>query len=145
MREILFRGKRPDTGEWVEGYYAVRAILVGTIEEEVYPVIEQFNGPIHEVVPDSVGQYTGLTDKNGAKIFEGDIIKTKKFGKIIGHTNVNDFDVFVVTYENQMFRLLRKNRGFNLIDDGYSKFEVIGNICDNPELLNDTRTKNSVG
>ncbi len=129
MRQILFRGKRADTGEWVEGYYALRAILLGTIEEEVYPVIEQFNGPVHEVVPGTVGQYTGLTDKKGTKIFEGDLVYA-------GASRTP----LLIEFTSYSWECTNKNLGrffLHRLEDNSAKYEVVGNIHDSPELLED--------
>ncbi len=138
--EILFRGKRVDNGEWEQGAFEPDALEMLRGVEGMDGFIKRYNPEIRktetfEVVRETVGLYTGLKDRNGTKIFEGDIVKSKKYGKIVGHSNVNDYDVFAVTYEPCMFRLINKTRGFNLADDGYSKFEVIGNIHDNPDLL----------
>lgn len=129
MREILFRGKRTDSGEWVYGFYFRE---LGNFIKEIPSCVSTSSHLVHAA---TIGQYTGIKDQKGVKIFEGDIVKTKKYGKIIGHANVNYFDIFVVKYTPCTFRLENKNRGFNLVDDGYSKIEVIGNIHDNPELL----------
>ena len=135
MREILFRGKRTDNGEWFEGFYTcvadVHYILSGIFDSLTNGII---NTRGYKVVPETVSQFTGLYDKNSNKIFEGDIIRTKKYGKVTGHVNVNDYDTFQVVYEPAVFRLVKPTRGFNLVGQSID-WEVIGNIYDNPELL----------
>ncbi|MDD6564273.1 MAG: YopX family protein [Clostridiales bacterium] len=136
MREILFRGKREEDGGWIYGLYSDDYVY----DTDFPCIVPLRSGAIYDswaVIRDTVGQYTGLTDKNGKKIFEGDIVKTKKYGKIIGHSNVRDFDIFVVIYEPAMFRLENTHRAFNLVGKCGKgiDYEVIGNIYDNPELL----------
>lgn len=130
----LWRGKHfVPPYEWVEGLLTYRDF--DPVQSAAEITVESGSGVNYSVNPETLGECTGLTDKNGKLIFEGDIVKTKKYGKVVGHSNVNDYDIFVVKYEPAMFRLKNHNRGFNLVDDGYSKLEVIGNIHDNPELL----------
>lgn len=116
MREIIFRGKSGT--EWVygdlwrlhEGRVAIRR------NDKVLP---------YEVIPETVGQYTGLMDKNGGMIFEGDICKHRS--NYSGNAVIS-----VVTYTDGHFLALTdEHSGFELSE----KLEVIGNIHDNPELL----------
>lgn len=122
MREILFRGKRVDKGEWTEGYLFKqwnRTFLLWGMTGDIPNMTE--------VISETVGQYTGLTDKNGEKIFEGDIIR--------GYWNA----VFVVYYDEEYCQFRGKvHEGLHRALDycGFmNKIEVIGNIYDNPELL----------
>lgn len=124
MREILFKGKRTDNGEWVKGFYLE---LPG-----VEAVILSANG-YAKVIPETVGQYTGLPDKNGKKIFEGDIVEfTNKYTHKKGRAQIV-FEAFKWKYSgcyyggNPMVWLC--------IDDKSIEYEVIGNIHDDPELL----------
>lgn len=138
MREVLFRAKGKDDGKWVYGWYCRYPFGKWPLKDAIIPSEEAENGYHHfvEVDPSTVGQYTGLTDKNGKRIFEGDIIRTKKYGKSIGRSNVNGFDIFSVIYSPAVFRIERESppRGFNLAGNG-ADYEIIGNIHDNPELL----------
>ena len=126
MREILFRAKRhKDYGEgWVYGVpfvdYAGDCIMKDNATERV-------------VDPDTVGQYTGLTDKNGTKIFEGDVVhmNSRKFG-LSGHG--------LVVYRNGSFAIddRKRNRLYPFMQNGQYNavdYRVYGNVHDNPELL----------
>ena len=126
-REILFRGKRIDNGEWVEGYF-VNLWLMHYQKHQ--PIITDNNAVSYDVDPSTVGQYTGLTDKNGKKIFEGDIVKTDKFSE--------PNKQYIIKYDLQFGAFIgqdRYNLYFVTFDGDSDEFEVIGNIHDNPELL----------
>ena len=123
MREILFRGKRADNGEWVEGYLYIT--YNGVHEISVYNEHVNIERWTHEVAPSTVGQYTGLKDKNGKKIFEGD---TVWFG--------DEKERGVVYFDNSCSRFAVRFGTFDAaFDHLYSnELEIIGNVHDNPEL-----------
>ena len=129
MREILFRGKARDNGEWVYGdlIHEYRGRAKGIYQ----------NGPeiVYPLFPETEGQYTGLTDRNGTKIFEGDIIK---FGKSLGAVNYDEGCFCVKRVEHYSKRLA--NPAIDIVMNNYpNETEVIGNIHDNPELLEATK------
>lgn len=124
MREILFKGKRLDNGEWVEGYlYRLHDSL------NPFIMLKNRHGEAYEVDPSTVCQYTGLTDKNGKKIFEGDIIKTTKYGLDDGKGhNSAGTDTFTVVFADGGYCLYNKWRRFNLRPD--VDIEICGSIHD---------------
>ena len=126
-REILFRGKRIDNGEWVEGNYcAAEYITSDGIEHLIIEVPR--NGCSAKINPETVGQYTGLTDKNDKKIFEGDIMAFTAY----------EFDyVGTVEFADGSFSIMCEHTS-PFLDQAVSKHGayIIGNIHDNPELLN---------
>lgn len=139
MREILFRGKRVDNGEWVEGYYCgkVNKTFFSPAEDSAQIIDKDLYW--HEVIPETVGQYTGLTDKNGKKIFEGDIVRATCTYNT-GHGVRKETNSYAVKYhENYCYFYLARRRNNLLFDGNWSyfvdDFEVIGNIHDNPEFL----------
>ena len=161
MREILFKGKRKDNGEWIEGF------LFQTQEHTYIAYAEQFDDDLFlapknifiEVIPETVGQYTGLTDKNSKKIFRGDIVQYQnfmefdiqsvvKFGEYKQDGSSGEYGAkiclgFYVEVNNftcpdwcdnqlEYFREYWKTENLLQVNDSC---EVIGNIHDNPELL----------
>ena len=143
MREILFRGKRTNNGKWICGHLLEQNIpdyhsyiVASFIAEQDNRHTEIIEFDIYEVIPETIGQYTGLTDKNGKKIFEGDICRFKRFNDI--HVGEIVFNVttasFVMRYQSIVGAYGEKATQKMLLsvcDD----IEVIGNIHDNPELL----------
>ena len=164
-REILFRGKRLQGGHWVEGYFfksdinyrertSGKASLIFTPDCDTFIMIPEAHNSVM-VQGDTVGQFTGLTDKNGRKIFEGDIVKYTfdspddptatenglkvRFGRIFWSEwrasfavtgGQNGSDVL-----NQDVAVYVRGRGVYQYVRGANTVEVIGNIHDNPELL----------
>lgn len=139
MREILFRGKRKDNGEWFEGFYCKsgeKAYIIYDNEIAIGYV------SMKEVIPETVGQYTGLCDKTGKKIFEGDIVESR------ASEVKEDWKIWQVGFEDGCFvfdsvrKSIKSRRKFkheqNMLCVDEIKFyglEVIGNIHDNPDLM----------
>jgi uncharacterized phage protein (TIGR01671 family) len=147
MRDILFRGKRVDNGKWVEGYYtelpcgSLGATIFSNDDELVCEdtksyIIKVFtkqhtnysnSNPLqviecekHEVIPETVGQFTGLCDKNGRKIFEGDIVESP-----------NGTQGFIEWQNAECAFLVDIGDDWQTMDD--CPYEVIGNKYDNKE------------
>ena len=121
MREILFRGKKIDGGEWIKGFYAEN----GHGSSNIQPKCKFFG---YLVKPETVGQYTGLLDKNGNKIFEGDILESDSERFVVDWDD--EFSGFYLTDVNPSHQGVAMFA--NVADDGY----IIGNVHDNPEMLN---------
>jgi len=134
QRQIKFRGKRVDTEQWVYGDLVHNAfdgtssvMEVGIVPNNYYP---------YGVIPETVGQYTGLNDKNGNEIFEGDIIKSG-LGEIFFDVK---FAQFRIRWHEKTWEYIRGNNqsyqnGEALFFNHEISFEIIGNIHDNPSLI----------
>ena len=124
MREILFRGKRIDNENWETG--SLVFLRKGTSEEKAF-IADKMTAYHTPVVSDSIGQYTGLTDKNGKKVFEHDLVKA--------YDPLDEISfIGVVKYFDGSFYICDTDfcSYYRWI---YYEVEVIGNIHDNPELL----------
>lgn len=136
MREILFKAKRLDNGEWVEGNLITNERnenqkYIGYIFDERNGVIEDFD--LVEVIPTTICQYTGLTDKNGRKIWENDICDRKeKYPEIVTY-NKGDWQLDYSYVFGKEMHTDACNLGFYVCERNC--VEVIGNIFDNADLL----------
>ena len=133
VREILFRGKREDNGNWIVGSFhkSINDCYIIPL-----PVVTSKS----KVIPETVGQYTGLTDKNGKRIFEGDIVRytvLRLDGEYVPVVNVVEFAEGGFAVNNYFINYWL----WNSIDGNtqLSDIEVIGNIHDNPELLKEVK------
>ena len=142
MRKILFRGKRLQGGEWVEGYFfksdinkkereSGKATMIFTPDCDTFIMVPECHNSFM-VVSDTVGQYTGLKDKNGKRIFEGDICRNTRTGEIVSVKWHGTMAGYVWDKRRADSFLFDFGELFRACD----KYEVIGNIHDNKSLLN---------
>ena len=161
MREILFRGKRIDNGKWVQGLYVHHRNVAHYIIDTRLGGYEDINGEFfvprwYRVDPETVGQYTGLCDKNGKKVFEGDILEfpdevwesfytacgteynsweTKNRGVVGYCEDYGRFDFEQYLFNESSVNADLHENGALQFADFIRDLEVIGNIHDNPELM----------
>lgn len=135
---FLNRGKSKDNGEWVVGYYCPTAFTRFPCKPSIYPA-ETINHHWHavEIIPETLGGCTGKNDKNGRMVFEGDIVRVKKFnddpiiGKIVFNENTAGFEVWWNIVVGAYSEKATRKENFAVC----GQMEVIGNIYDTPELL----------
>lgn len=125
MREIKFRGKRPDNGEWIVGSYIEAELRDGSIAHQIVPY--KSGGVVQEVDPATVGQYIGLQDRGRKDYYEDDLLRTP------------EGDIMQVIWNGCGFItkcVKPKHKGMiNTNNHAFRMSNIIGNIHDNPELL----------
>ena len=151
MREILFRAKRIDNGEWVEGCLVKypSAIQIGSASPwyiTVPPRDPDDNGGLYNVDPDTVCQYIGIRDKNGSRIFEGDLLdgfvypyvsddKHNYFAEVVWFDDVPAFGVQIHKYKESRVSGICSGDTELIYTNSAHRWKIIGNVFDNPELL----------
>ena len=133
MREILFKAKSVDNGEWIEGFY----YFTENPKLQNHHIIDK-QGNCYGVIPETVCEYTGLTDKNGKRIFENDLVCTQFIDPIFKSTfseNIDYEESHEVKFDNGCFYAEIKEKANLTLYAFKNKIEVIGNIFENPELL----------
>ena len=134
IREVIFRGKRADNGEWIEGdLLQIKYYNKPIIECKIMPQTPVSSA--YPVLPETVGQYTGLTDKNGKRIFEGDIVNviyTSSLGEEFTQITTVRYDETECCFYPMRWKEDCVNCDYST---EITEIVVIGNIHDNPELL----------
>lgn len=134
MRENLFHGKRKDNGEWVEGCLLGSDVIVpkGQPFCICHDILDSAL-KVYEVIPETVGQYIERKDKNGTKIFEGDIVSCMtKYGGDIGIVTFKDGKFMVYWQSEYHYPKCKKITDYYYVN---ARTKVVGNIYDNPELI----------
>lgn len=144
-REILFKAKRKDNGKWVEGYYR-RIPCMGMLEHYIMPRNPKNRMEQYAIDPDTICQYTGLVDKNGKKIWGNDILRGYQypyrsdgndnyFAEVTWFENCPAFGIY--TFKNPKSNVCGISEGNTEFMENWNSedWEVIGNIFDNPDLL----------
>ena len=132
MREILFKAKRKDNGKWVEWYYQKRYDLLGNEEHLIFHADSYTVWEYAEIDPETICQFTGMTDKNGVRIWKNDIVEAWSQGsRAIGTVKqrVDGLWIMYPAWQNHEFWELKPN------SNGETTVEVLVNAFDNPELL----------
>ena len=128
MRKILFRGKTEKFGNWIEGNLIVgRDLESGQLIYLIAPLSAYYT-EVKKVIPETVGQYTGLTDKNGKKIFEGDILR------FAYNEEDKDPKIYSVEWKSDRACFGYAETADKMLEIDTFHWEVIGNIHDNPEV-----------
>lgn len=145
-REIKFRGKSKKDGKWIYGYLGeskVRILNTEYLEKVIFTNVLSFNSDNYPFIvkdisvdPNTVGQFTGLKDKNGKEIYEGDIVKTPLLDPIFGDILADAWCNALIRFNQGSFVASYYNSHNIYLQDLCDKIELLGNIHDNPELLN---------
>lgn len=140
MMEILFRGKRVDNGEWVYGDFYRKRGLTGIIWIVHDYMISTRDGMEYQVIPETIGQYTGLDDKNGVKIFDGDIVENGETVVYANRRTERFVNVGIVSFDVKNGCMVIHNtngttKRFTKKTIDMCKIKIIGNVTFNLELL----------
>lgn len=132
MKSVEFRGKRKDNDEWIKG-----DLLQGNYICDITEISdnESVDGSRYEVIESTIGQYTGIEDKNGIKIFEEDIVSIDN-GRIVGEVVFDEDYLAYYIYIREQYLIDEFENGPQPLYEYKENLQVIGNIHDNLDLLN---------